>query len=64
MLLYERGNVDLIFFILVGLIILPLSRWPAVAIGILSLASFFKFFPFFGIAGLLQENKKKYYFAA
>ena len=60
-LLYERGNVDLIFFILAGLMILTLSRWPAVAIGIFSLASFFKFFPFFGIAGLLQENKKRFY---
>jgi hypothetical protein len=60
-LLYERGNVDLIFFILTGLMILTFSRWPAVAIGILSLASFFKFFPFFGIAGFLQENKKRSY---
>ncbi len=61
MLLYERGNVDLIFFILIGLMILTLSRWPAVAIGILSIASFFKLFPFFAVAGLLQENKKKFY---
>lgn len=60
-LLYERGNVDLIFFILAGLTILMLSRWPAVAMGILLVASFFKFFPFFGIAGLLQENKKRFY---
>jgi len=61
MLLYERGNVDLIFFILIGCMILTLSRWPALAIGILSVAAFFKLFPFFGIAGLLQENKKRFY---
>ena len=61
MLLYERGNVDLIFFILVGLMILTLSRWPAVAIGILSIASFFKLFPFFAIAGFFQDNKKRFY---
>jgi hypothetical protein len=61
MLLYERGNVDLIFFILTGLMILTLSRWPVVAIGILAVASFFKLFPFFAIAGFLQENKKRFY---
>jgi hypothetical protein len=61
MLLYERGNVDLIFFILVGLMILTLGTWPAVAISILSVASFFKLFPFFAVAGLLQENKKRFY---
>ena len=61
MLLYERGNVDLIFFVLIGLMILTLSRWPAFAIGVLSLASFFKLYPFFAAAGFLQENKKRFY---
>lgn len=61
MLLYERGNVDLIFFILCGLTILTASRWPVAASAILLIASFFKLFPFLGIAVFIQENKKRFY---
>ncbi|MCX6058200.1 MAG: hypothetical protein NTW69_08625 [Chloroflexi bacterium] len=61
MLLYERGNVDLIFFILSGLIILTVNRWPIAAAVILLMAAFFKLFPFFGIIVFFSENKKNFY---
>ena len=61
MLLYERGNVDLIFFILSGLIIMTVNRWPIAAASILLTAAFFKLFPFFGIIIFFSENKKKFY---
>ncbi len=61
MLLYERGNVDLIFFILCGLTILLVSRSPVWAVIVLSLASFFKFFPFFGVSVFLQKDRNKFF---
>lgn len=61
MLLYERGNVDLVFFILCGLSILLLVRSPNWTVFILSLAAIFKFFPFFGVGIFLQENRKNFY---
>lgn len=61
MLLYERGNVDLAFFVLCGLSILLLMRFPASTVFFVTLAAMFKFFPFFGIGIFLQENKKKFY---
>ncbi len=61
MLLYERGNVDLIIFILCGLTIFLVFRSPAWAVAVLSLASILKFFPFFGVGIFLQEDRKKFY---
>ena len=61
MLLYERGNVDLIFFILCGIAILTVQGLPLVATGLLLVASFFKLFPIFGITIFFQENKKRSY---
>ncbi|RJP53023.1 MAG: hypothetical protein C4586_02095 [Anaerolineaceae bacterium] len=60
-LLYERGNVDLVFFILCGLTILLVSRSPVWAVIVLSLASFFKFFPFFGVSVFLQKDRNKFF---
>jgi hypothetical protein len=61
MLLYERGNVDLIFFILSGITIMLVNHLPIVAAGVLLIAAFFKLFPFFGIVIFFQENKKRFY---
>jgi hypothetical protein len=61
MLLYERGNVDLIIFILLGLTILTVRRWPIVSASILLVTAFLKLFPIFGITAFLQENKKRFY---
>jgi hypothetical protein len=60
MLLYERGNVDLAFFVLCGLAVILVSRSPAWAVVVLSLASMFKLFPFFGVGIFLQENKNRF----
>jgi hypothetical protein len=61
MLLYERGNVDLAFFVLCGLAVILVSRSPAWAVVVLSLASMFKLFPFFGVGIFFQENKNRFY---
>ncbi len=61
MLLYERGNVDLIFFILSGISLMLVNRLPIVASGIILIAAFFKLFPFFGIVIFFEENKKRFY---
>jgi len=60
-LLYERGNVDLIIFILCGLVILSLGRSPGFAASILSFGAFLKFFPFFGATVFFDDNKSKFY---
>lgn len=61
MLLYERGNVDLIFFIMCGLAVVLLSNYPGWVVMILSLAAMFKLFPIFGIAIFLQDNKGRFF---
>ncbi len=60
-LLYERGNVDLAFFTLAGLTVLSVKRLPVISAVVLLVASFFKLFPFFGLAVFLHENKKRFY---
>lgn len=60
-LLYERGNVDLIFFVLCGLTILTVNRLSIVSAVILLIASFFKLFPFFGVTVFLHESRKRFY---
>jgi hypothetical protein len=54
MLCVERGNVDLILFIIVGLSLFFYKRENIVAVAIL-LASFLKFFPIYGIVA--YKNK-------
>jgi len=60
-LLYERGNVDLVFFILCGLAIMLVRRSPAWTVAVLSIAAIFKMFPFFGVGIFLRENKQDFY---
>lgn len=61
MLLYERGNLDLAFFILCGLSVLLLQRSPFWAATLLMIGAIFKFFPFFGIGIFLQEGRNRFY---
>jgi hypothetical protein len=61
MFLYERGNVDLIIFILCGLTIIFLDRLPGFATGILSVAAILKLFPFFGVTVFFHENRGRFY---
>lgn len=61
MLLYERGNVDLAIFVVCGLVILLLDRFPVWALAVLMTAAIFKLFPFFGIGSFLKENKSGFF---
>jgi hypothetical protein len=61
MLLYERGNVDLIVFFLCALIVFVgaySANWAALLI---AFASIVKLFPFFGVTVLLKEPKKRFW---
>jgi hypothetical protein len=60
MLLYERGNVDLIVFFLCVAIVLA-GDYSAYATAVLLIvATVVKLFPFFGVTVLLRESKPKF----
>lgn len=61
MLLYERGNVDLIVFFLCALIIVAGSYSAALAAVLIAFATIVKLFPFFGVTVLLKEVKNKFW---
>lgn len=61
MLLYERGNVDLIVFFLCALILVVAEHSSTFTALLIALGTFVKFFPFFGITVLLKEGKKKFW---
>jgi hypothetical protein len=61
MLLYERGNVDLIVFFLCVMIVLASSYSAYLAAGLIVFASIVKLFPFFGVTVLLKESKHKFW---
>ena len=61
MLLYERGNVDLIVFFVCALIVLAESYSAYSAAGLIALASVMKLFPFLGVSVLLNESKNKFW---
>ena len=61
MLLYERGNVDLIMFFICALIVFAESYSASTAAGLIALASVMKLFPFFGVSVLLKETKNKFW---
>lgn len=63
MLLYERGNADLIVFFICALIILALGYSSYLAWGLILFGAVVKMFPFFGITVLLKEPKRKFYLA-
>ena len=60
MLLYERGNVDLIVFFLCALVVCSLEFSAFVSAGLLMFAIIVKIFPFFGVTVLLKESKPKF----
>jgi len=60
MLLYERGNVDLIVFFLWAMIVLSTDYSPFVTAALLIFATIVKLFPFFGVTVLFREAKSKF----
>jgi hypothetical protein len=60
MLLYERGNVDLIVFFICIMAILALDVSIYLSVGILLFGAVIKMFPFFGLTIFLREPKKKF----
>jgi hypothetical protein len=64
MLLYERGNVDLIVFFLCTGIVLASSYSAYIATMLLMAGMIIKLFPFFGVSVLLRESKTKFIWLA
>jgi len=60
MLLYERGNVDLIVFFLCAMTILATDYSPYTTSALLVFAMIVKLYPFFGVIVLLKESKLKF----
>jgi len=60
MLLYERGNVDLIVFFVCVAIVLATDYSGYAAAALLIVGTVVKLFPFFGITVLLRESKQKF----
>lgn len=61
MLLYERGNADLIVFFICVLIIYAAGYSANLTMGLLLFGAVVKMFPFFGVTVLLKEPKRKFY---
>jgi hypothetical protein len=61
MLLYERGNADLIVFFICVLIILAAGYSANLTLGLILFGAVVKMFPFFGVTVLLKEPKRKFY---
>lgn len=61
MLLYERGNVDLIVFFLCAMIISAESYSANLAALLIAFSAIVKMFPFFGVTVLLKESKNKFW---
>ncbi|HLF72885.1 MAG TPA: hypothetical protein VI524_00945 [Anaerolineales bacterium] len=64
MLLYERGNVDLIVFALCAAIVVATDYSPYAAVALLIAGTIIKLFPFFGVSVLLREPKRKFIWLA
>ena len=60
MLLYERGNVDLIVFALCVAIVLAGGYSAYLAAMLLMAGIVIKLFPFFGVSAILKESKTKF----
>ena len=61
MLLYERGNVDLILFVLTTLVLLSYEMSTFFAGGILLIGAMLKVFPLFGLVIFLQKGWEKFW---
>ena len=60
MLLYERGNVDLIVFFLCAMIVISTDYSPLLTSALLMFAAVVKLYPFFGVTVLLKESKSRF----
>jgi hypothetical protein len=60
MLLYERGNVDLIVFFLCTMIVLAAGTSIYLAMFLIMLGSIMKLFPILGLSVLLKEEKNRF----
>jgi len=60
MLLYERGNADLIVFFICAMIILAAGNSANLTAGLIVIGAVVKMFPLFGITVLLKESKRKF----
>jgi len=60
MLLYERGNADLIVFLLCAVAIYATGYSSNLTAGLIVFGSVVKMFPLFGITMLLKESKRKF----
>ena len=60
MLLYERGNVDLIVFFICAMAVLATSYSAYLATGLILFAAIMKLFPILGLSVLLKEPKRKF----
>ena len=61
MLLYERGNVDLFVFFICVMAVLATSYSAYLATGLILFAAIMKLFPILGLAALLRESKRKFF---
>ncbi len=61
MLLYERGNVDLIVFFICAMVVLMESYSANLTALLITFGAILKMYPFFGIAILLKESKNKFW---
>lgn len=61
MLLYERGNVDLILFVITALILLFYQISPILSASILLFGAMLKVFPLFGLVIFLQKGWKSFW---
>lgn len=60
MLLYERGNVDLVVFFICALVILASDYSPSVAAAGLTFGAIVKMFPIFGLIIFWREPKRRF----
>jgi hypothetical protein len=60
MLLYERGNVDLIIFVICVIIVIASDYKPSLTALLLVFGAMVKLFPFFGVSVLLRESKSTF----
>jgi hypothetical protein len=61
MLLYERGNADLVVFFICAMIILATEYSANLTAVLIVFGAVVKMFPLFGLTDLLKESKQKFY---
>jgi len=61
MLLYERGNVDLVVFFLCTMIVLASGYSPSLTAMLVVLGAIVKMYPFWGVTVLLNQTKSKFW---